>query len=288
LRILSLARPMSFEGKRVGVVLSSSFFGFYAHAGFLAGLDDLGIRPAAYGGASAGALISAFAAAGLSTTELRGRLMSLKRSDFWDPDYKSLLLGIVTGFHSWKGLLKGEALRNLVTSALPNSSFEACPTPCCIIATDLTSRTEAVFSSGSLIDAVCASIAVPGLFKPCEIDRHLYVDGGIVDKVPLLAVHDLFQPDILIVHYLASSSLETTGTLPTLYLPFKFNRIAHDISRELRYRSQLRTLEGTSCQVIEISSSPPRVSPLSLANGTEAYDYCREHTHRVLSEIRSH
>ena len=69
-------------GRRVGLVLSAGFFGFYGHAGFLAGLLEGGLVPAAYAGTSAGGLVSAYAAAGMAPEALLSLLLGLRRERF--------------------------------------------------------------------------------------------------------------------------------------------------------------------------------------------------------------
>ena len=69
---------------RIGVVFSSGFFGFFAHAGFLASIRDLGLSPIGYGGASSGAIIAAMAASGMGAQDIRTILFGIKKDDFWD------------------------------------------------------------------------------------------------------------------------------------------------------------------------------------------------------------
>ena len=76
------------------LTLSSGFFSFFAHTGMLAALEEQDLLPQRVTGSSAGALVAACWASGLSTAELKNILFELKRSDFWDPGF------------GW-GLLKG-------------------------------------------------------------------------------------------------------------------------------------------------------------------------------------
>lgn len=66
------------------LAMSSGFFGFFAHAGFLAALEDQGLRPSAVRGSSAGALVTGAYAAGLAATDLARTLFRIQRRDFWD------------------------------------------------------------------------------------------------------------------------------------------------------------------------------------------------------------
>jgi len=67
------------KNKQVGVVFSSGFFGFFAHAGCLKALEELGIRPAGYAGTSSGAIVAAFAAAGLPADAVSNTFFKLSQ-----------------------------------------------------------------------------------------------------------------------------------------------------------------------------------------------------------------
>jgi NTE family protein len=79
--------------KKIGVVFSSGFFGFFAHAGCFAALKELGINPVGYSGTSSGAILAACAATGMNTHAINDLLFSLKKEDFWDPEpwYKTAI-----------------------------------------------------------------------------------------------------------------------------------------------------------------------------------------------------
>src|SRR5271167_4096234 len=106
-------------GRRVGLVLSAGFFGFFGHAGFLAGLLAAGQRPAAYAGTSAGGLVAAYAAAGMSPASLEALLLSLRRERFWDLDVLGGLASAARGGTGAMGLLAGGRFRALLSSTLP-------------------------------------------------------------------------------------------------------------------------------------------------------------------------
>ena len=83
----SLAETL--QGKRVGLALSAGFFGFYAHAGMLAALEQAGLAPAAVSGSSAGAMIGAMFAAGVDAADVAGILRETRRDDFYYVDYSN-------------------------------------------------------------------------------------------------------------------------------------------------------------------------------------------------------
>ena len=151
-----------------GLTLSSGFFGFFAHAGLLAALDDAGLKPAFVSGASAGALAGGLWAAGMAPRDFRDHLLALDKRDFWDP---------WPGF----GLLRGKKFSTLMRRLLPVATFEDCPVPVAVSAFDVVGRRTRVFNSGDLAKAIHASCAVPLMFQPVWLQGRPYLDGGARD-----------------------------------------------------------------------------------------------------------
>ena len=89
------------------------------------------------------------------------------------------------------GLMAGERLEQLVSLLTRRRRIEELPLPLGIIATDLTEGKRVILRSGSIAKAVRASCAIPGIFKPVEIDGRLMVDGGVLEMVPARAVKEM-------------------------------------------------------------------------------------------------
>ena len=112
---------------RVGVVFSSGFFGFFAHAGFLAALRDLKIESSGYAGSSSGAIVAAMAASGMKNHEIREMLFKVRKEDFWDPDpWYSIFIKALSFFRGYAGYLGGEGFRKLLEN-LPVNRIEEKP-----------------------------------------------------------------------------------------------------------------------------------------------------------------
>lgn len=153
------------------LALSSSFFGFYAHGGFVRALEELGVRPAKVTGSSAGALVAGAIASGLSSTEIRDVLFAIQKDDFWDPG-----LGL--------GFLKGQKFHNHLKSFFV-PTFEQASLPIEVAVFDVLALKTKFLCQGPLIPAVVASCAVPIMFHPVKIDGRVYLDGGIFNKAGL-------------------------------------------------------------------------------------------------------
>ncbi len=157
------------------LALSAGYFGFYAHAGFLAALETAKLRPRSWSGASAGALVAALGAAGISADRLAEELLDLRRRDFWDPGF-----GL--------GLLRGRKLERRIAELAPVKRLEDCREPVAISILDLRSRRLVVRRSGDLARIVHASLAVFPLFMPVRLDEGRAADGGGLDRPALAGV----------------------------------------------------------------------------------------------------
>lgn len=175
--------------------MSSGFFGFFAHTGMLAALEESGLRPVRATGSSAGALVAGAYAAGLSADALSRELTTLERGDFWDP---GPLYGVLEG-----GLLRGELFRARLRALLPVGGFEACRVPVSISTFDVKTRRTLVLDQGDLATAIAASCAVPGLFQPVRREGRVLLDGGILDRPGLQGVPSGTR---VLAHHLASRS----------------------------------------------------------------------------------
>jgi NTE family protein len=270
------------EGRRFGLVLSAGFFGFYGHAGFLKALWACGLRPAAYAGTSAGGLVAAHAAAGASIEALEQNLLAQTRQHFWDPDPLGALVDAVRGGHAFTGLLKGDRFRRLLEGSLPVTSFEACPTPLLLVATNLSAARSEVFSRGPLVPAVHATCAYPGLFRAVRHQGQLYWDGGIVDKAPVLALAESEAGrglDALVVHYLPS---RTRGILSGAFAYAQGMDAGLSAGRREHFELQLKVLKARGVPVHVVTSDLPPVSPRTMSRGAEAMEAARALTVRAL------
>jgi NTE family protein len=176
--------------KRIGLALGGGGARGLAHIHVLETLDELGIQPHAIAGTSIGAVMGALYASGLSGAEIRDlidQLLTKKIEKFSDVFTRHDLLnwvGLIDPVFQKGALLKGERFVRFLAESMNCSAFEDLPTPLFISTTDFATGTEAVFSSGDLLSAVRASMAIPGVFSPVERDGQMLVDGGLINPLP--------------------------------------------------------------------------------------------------------
>lgn len=145
----------------------------FAHLGVLQCLEEEGLRPAALAGTSAGAIAAALYAAGQSPRDI---LKLLKESHYFG--WSAI---------AWQkqALFSLDALKKVLKKVIPIDDFSALPIPVHVAVTDLKKGESLILSSGKLIEAVCASAAVPVLFEPVKRDGRWLVDGGLLNNFPV-------------------------------------------------------------------------------------------------------
>ena len=159
---------------RVGLALGSGSARGWAHIGVIRALEKAGVRPDILCGTSIGALVGAAYAAG-----------ELDRLESW---VLELGIGDVVGFFDVSlssGVLKGARLMEFFRRHLADRPIDELGVPFAAVATALHTGAEVWLRRGSTIDAVHASIAMPGLFTPVRWEGSLLVDGGLVNPVPV-------------------------------------------------------------------------------------------------------
>lgn len=160
-----------------------------SHIGFLQAMEENGIKPDFIAGCSMGSVVGACYANGMKPKEMMEVVNSLKMSDIADAS--------LFPFNK-KSLLRSVKLRNKLESVIGKAKFEDLKIPFECIAADIVSGKVITFNSGDVTEAVHASSAIPGVFKPVEKDGMVLVDGGTFMPLPLNCVKD-FDADVVIV-----------------------------------------------------------------------------------------
>lgn len=173
---------------RVALVLSGGTLRGFAHIGVIKVLEENGIRPDLVVGSSAGAIVGALYASGLTATQLEQVSRRMDMSLASDVTMPSLGIPWLSGE---LGIVRGEALQNFVNTEVRQRPIEAFPMRFAAVATDLHTGKAMTFNAGNAGLAARASSTVPGLFAPPLIRGHRYIDGQLVSPVPVTAAHEL-------------------------------------------------------------------------------------------------
>lgn len=171
------------EGKKLGYALGGGAARGLLHIGVLGVLEEHGVTPDIIVGTSMGSIIGAMYASGLKTSDLKQIACNI--------DWKQMmrLTDIVALPKS--GLIHGKRIVALLKSILGDISFSQLKCRYAAVAADLYTGQQVVLTEGSLIEAIRASISIPGIFTPVRYKGRYLVDGGLVNVVPVSVCRDL-------------------------------------------------------------------------------------------------
>jgi NTE family protein len=158
---------------KTGLVLSGGGTRGFAHLGVIAALNEKGIYPEVISGTSAGAIVGAFIAGQKSPEET---MKIFKKG--WFFQYTKLNLPV-------NGLLKLDGLREIIEEEVKYKNIEDLPVPFYVSVANMNKGAVEYKNSGPLGKTVLASTSIPVLFAPVEINGQYYVDGGLMDNIPI-------------------------------------------------------------------------------------------------------
>ena len=217
------------QGRSIGLALGGGAARGCAHVGVLRAFQEKGITLSCVAGTSIGAMIGAVYASG-GLDHLEALLLEL------DPLHLLAYFDVVFP-HS--GLVDGRKVTELLREILGDRSFKDLSIPFAAVATDIRDGREVAISSGDVIDAVRASIAVPGVFTPFMSGEAVLVDGGLVNPVPVNVVRSLGADFVVAVdlnRYVVESKQEGREERP---MPL---RKGQDLSLGNRILEEIRAL----------------------------------------------
>lgn len=196
--------PASRRSPKIGLVLGSGSARGWAHLGVLKALQEAGVRPDIVCGSSVGALIAAVYAA-KEIDRFTDWILALdRRKIFQFMDFR------------WSGgMLKGDRLMKSMQHYFGRTTIEECQLPFAAVSTDLYTGAEVWLRRGPVVDAVRASIALPGLFTPVATQGRWLVDGGLVNPVPVSVARAL-GADVVIAVDLNADIMRRRQALPVV------------------------------------------------------------------------
>jgi NTE family protein len=174
---------------KVGLALGSGGARGLTHLGVIKALMSSGVKIEYVSGASVGALVGAFLAA--------GKLDEL--IEFVAPLTRKESLKLVDIMFPTSGLIEGKKIEQMLRERLGTLKIEDLPIPFACVATNFYTGQEVILTKGDLVTAVRASISIPGVFKPVTVGDMLLLDGGVVNPVPVQVVRDLGAEFIIAV-----------------------------------------------------------------------------------------
>ncbi|MSU56565.1 MAG: hypothetical protein EXS35_00005 [Pedosphaera sp.] len=253
-----LAREVG--GRLVGLALSSGAAKGFAHIGVIQVLEENGIEVDVVAGSSMGAYVGSLWAQGNDGTELERLARELEAR--W-----ALWTLIDPVFPPRQGLMRGFAVKKRLMRSLGHARFGDLPRPLRIVASNLATLERVVFSSGEVADAVHASSAVPGICVPVTLDGETYIDGGIVDPLPVDVLREMGISRVIAVDVIPSPERIRSGLAAGREPDRTHETTAHKLYRKIRPVNQrlnyfargnifeilMRSIYGAQIRVAEAS-----------------------------------
>jgi NTE family protein len=251
------------RGKRVNpdrpftLVLSGGGLKGLAHIGVFRALAERGLEPSLVVGSSIGSLIGAAWAAGTPIDQMADRARRVRRRDVFQVAHTDVALRRLLA----PSLYRREPLEALVRSLVGGATFRDLSRRLLVNTTDLHSGRQVLWGLPGLLDtpvadAVVASCALPGIFPPRVIEGRAYVDGAVVENLPVRLAAALGEGPILAVNVAATSVLrsatETEGFAATYIRGL-------EIVMQTQIEGQLRAWEGPPLVLVQ-----PRVEHISM------------------------
>jgi NTE family protein len=229
-----------------------------AEVGMLAALLDAGVRPDLVVGTSVGALNGAVIAADPTAAGIERLTALWSEVGHRDVFGGSLLAQTATLVRTRTHLQPHDPLRRLLAAEFGESAIEDFPVPFQCVAASIERATEHWFDAGPVVDAVLASCAVPGLLAPVRIGDEHFLDGGLVDSIPVGRAVALGARVVYVLHVGRVDSL-----LRPPRRPWEVAMVAFEIARRHRYTSTMAALpDDVSVHVLPTGRDPIRFTDL--------------------------
>ncbi len=160
---------------KIGIALGSGGARGLIHIGVLKVLEENDIPVDFVAGASIGSIIGAYYALNKEIESLDKRVKEFTKKD---------LIRLIDITSPKKALIAGHKIEKFINELVKGSSFSDLQIPLVIIATNMRTGKEVLIQKGKLVNAIRASISLPGIFPPAKINKSLYLDGGLVNPTP--------------------------------------------------------------------------------------------------------
>lgn len=267
----------------IGFVLSGGANLGSIHVGMLQALLQAGVKPDIVVGTSIGSVNAAYLAADPSpetVEELRRLWCDARARDIFP---LNVLSNARTLFRKG-GFFSPHCWRTFLTARFPYRDFEETAVPLRITATDFEEGRSVVFDSGSVIEAILASTALPGIFPPHEIDGRCYLDGAISDQLPIKVALDAGAHTIYVM------AVSVPNPPPDHRSPLAILRHSLTILLFPRIRLDALDLPGDheTVRIIQVPSVATQVSLWDMSRHSELIAAAYEATKEFLDQEHEH
>lgn len=198
---------------KIGLALGGGSARGWSHIGVIRALTEAGIDIDYIAGTSIGSVVgSVFASGNIKALEEVAVRLDWKQIAY--------LFDVVL---PKSGLIDGKKVAGFISKHLRKTNIEELFIPFCAVSTDLNTGNEVVIREGDIIEAVRASISIPGIFTPVRNNGRILVDGGLVNPIPVNVVREMGADFVIAVdlsHGIVGGSKSLQDTVPELDIPY--------------------------------------------------------------------
>lgn len=193
---------MAVTGKRVALALGSGGARGYAHIGVIDAIQARGWQIVGIAGSSMGAVVGGLYVAG-ALPAYKDWVLDLGRRD---------VLRLLDPGVGGAGLMRASKVMDVVRDLIGDIHIEEAALPYTAVAVDLVTGREVWFTSGRMVDAMRASMAIPSVFTPVVRGAMVLADGGLLNPVPVVPLADLHADAIIAVNLAGTAAVHTVTT----------------------------------------------------------------------------
>jgi len=246
--------PAASDVRKVAFVLGGGGRLGACEVGMLRALFERRICPDLIVGTSIGALNGAAVAVeptAATIDRLEEIWTSLDKSEVFSG---TVFSGAANLVRTRTALQSNQPLRTLIERLLPAKTFADLAVPFQCVAASIERASEHWFSEGPLVDAILASCAVPGILPAVAIDGEHFIDGGVVNSIPIARAVELGATEIFVLHV---GRLERPLSAPKN--PWQVGMVAFEVARRHRFARDMASLpEGVLAHVLPAGGTAPR------------------------------
>lgn len=285
---------------KVAVVLAGGGAKGAAHIGVLKALEEMKIPVDIITGTSMGAYVGGLYAVGMSASEIESFIYSVDWNNGYrdrvdrsqrrvrDKEYEDRYqintdLGLRFGeIRAPTGVVQGQNMLRILRETTGNlgrfDSFDQLAIPYRSVATDILALEEVVIGNGYLVDAMMASMSVPGALPPYELNGHLLVDGGVVNNMPVDVARAMGADVVIAVDI--STDYKTAEDFTGLFI------VADQLSNYLVRRSTQQQVDGLQEQDVYIRPNVGQMETVEFDKMPSAFQSGYEITHELKSKLK--
>jgi NTE family protein len=267
--------------QKIGLALGSGAARGIAHIGVIKALTEAGIPIDMIAGTSMGAMVGAcFARDGhIETIEDMALNANWRHvPHMLDPHFRALR----------KGIIQGERIEEVLYSIIGDVEFKDLKIPFAAVAADIYTGHQIVINEGPVVDAVRASISIPGIFVPILLDNKCLVDGGLVNPVPIEVLRDMEATFTIAVNVLTDPRKKKKLTLfredRTSTIPNIFDTLMRSLLIMESEIIKMRTLNAD----IVINPDVSNIEAFDFHKGREAISEGYKATQEYIPKLKKH